>query len=188
MDMNYNAFIAVTNRALCRGALLPQIEKIAFLHPHALILREKDLSPEDYERLAAQVLAVCRRHGVPCFLHSHVEAARRLGCRNIQLSLPALREWADQLDGFDQISVSCHSLSDVQEAARLGATQALLGNIFETDCKKGLPGKGVDFLREVCARSSLPVYGIGGVSPDNLPRLLDAGAAGGCMMSGFMRL
>lgn len=186
--MNYDTLIAVTNRSLCPGDFLQQIRKIAALHPHALILREKDLSPEDYEQLAAQVLAICQFHNVPCFLHSHVEVARRVGCRRIQLPLPALREWADRLDGFDQVSTSCHSLSDVEDAAQLGATQVLLGNIFATDCKKGLPGKGVEFLRGVCARSSLPVYAIGGVSPVNLPQLLNAGAAGGCMMSGFMRL
>jgi len=31
------------------------------------------------------------------------------------------------------------------------------------------------------------VYGIGGVTPERMPQILETGAAGGCMMSGFMK-
>jgi thiamine-phosphate pyrophosphorylase len=180
--------IAVTNRALCRGDFLAQLRRVAEACPRAMILREKDLPPADYAALAETVLKLCREREVPCFLHTHTEIAAALGCRRIHLSIPALRERRGELGDFDEISVSCHSLADVEEAAAAGATQVLLGNIFETDCKKGLPGKGLDFLAEVCRLSPVPVYGIGGITPEKLPQMLSAGAAGGCMMSGFMRL
>lgn len=180
--------IVVTNRHLCINDYLTQLEKVTALRPQALILREKDLAPEDYAELAAQVLDICERNQVACFLHSHVAQAEALGCRRIHLSVPDLREQAGKLGDFSEISVSCHSLADVREAAAAGATRVLLGNIFETDCKKGLAGKGLDFLREICTASPVPVYAIGGISPEKLPDVLAAGAAGGCMMSGFMRM
>lgn len=189
---DYSRYIAVTNRHLCAGDYFGQIRRIADLRPGGLILREKDLSAEEYEQLARQVLAICRERQVPCFLHSHVDIARALGCRRIHLSLTALLALTslapDALADFSHISVSCHSIGDVQAAVSHGATQIVVGNIFETDCKKGLPGKGLDFLREICALSPVPVYAIGGISPENLPSVLASGAAGGCMMSGFMRL
>lgn len=185
---DYSRYIAVTNRSLCRGDYLGQVEKIAACKPCALILREKDLPPQEYEALAERVLEICGRNQVPCFLHSHTEITRRLGCPNIHLSVPALREQAGRLADFQKISVSIHSLADMEEAVAKGATQLVLGNIFETDCKKGLPGKGLCFLQTVCARSPVPVYAIGGISPGNMPGVLAAGAAGGCMMSGFMRM
>lgn len=178
--------IAVTNRTLCAGDYLAQLEKICAVHPASLILREKDLSQDAYAALAARVLQLCARYDVQCFLHSHADAALALGCKNIHFSLPGLREHASRLDGFQRMSVSCHSVEDVIEAARLGATQVLLGNIYETDCKKGLPGKGLRLLSDACAAVSIPVFAIGGVTPERLPELLEAGAAGGCMMSGFM--
>lgn len=185
---DYSKLVAVTNRTLCAGDYWAQLGKVAALHPRCLILREKDLSPEEYARYAAKVLEICEKEGVPCFFHSHVDIARGLGCRRLHLSVPGLRAVRAGLEGFEEVSVSCHSIADVQEAAAAGATQVLLGNIFETDCKKGLPGKGLDFLREICAESPVPVYAIGGISPENLGEVLEAGAAGGCMMSGFMRL
>ena len=68
-----------------------------------------------------------------------------------------------------------------------GATQIILGTIFETECKKGVLGKGVEFVREICQKCPLPVYAIGGMNLQRLPLVIDAGAAGCCMMSGFMR-
>ena len=50
---------------------------------------------------------------------------------------------------FEEIGVSCHSLEDALEAQQLGATYLTAGHIFETDCKKGLPGRGLDFLTSV---------------------------------------
>ena len=88
---------------------------------------------------------------------------------------------------FKKLSVSCHSLTDVEEAVSGGATQIVLGNIFETDCKKGLPGKGLDFLEEIVQASPVPVFGIGGITPENLGAVLQTGAAGGCMMSWWYR-
>ena len=59
-------------------------------------------------------------------------------------------------------------------------------NIYETDCKKGLKGKGTDFLREVCRSVNIPVYALGGISPLNYSDVIEAGAKGACVMSGFM--
>lgn len=89
---------------------------------------------------------------------------------------------------FDNISVSCHSKEDVRNAEKYGAAQIILGTIFETDCKKGLKGKGLEFVREICADCRLPVYAIGGMNEERIRVVMEAGAAGGCMMSGFMRM
>lgn len=62
-----------------------------------------------------------------------------------------------------------------------------LGHIFATQCKPGLPPRGLALLKEVCTHSPIPVYAIGGITLANLPQVLEAGAAGGCMMSGFMK-
>ena len=78
-------------------------------------------------------------------------------------------------------------MEDVEIAMVGGATQIILGTIFETECKKGVLGKGVEFVREICQKCPLPVYAIGGMNLQRLPLVIDAGAAGCCMMSGFMQ-
>ena len=81
---------------------------------------------------------------------------------------------------------SCHSVEDAVLAEKLGCTYITAGHIFDTDCKKGLLGRGLDFLKNVCAGVSVPVYAIGGISPANISKVREAGAAGACVMSGLM--
>lgn len=130
---------------------------------------------------------------VLCFLHSRIDMARKLKCEQIHLSIPALQSLCEQersalRKDFRELSISCHSMEDMQFSVSSGATQIVLGTIFETECKKGLKGKGVDFVREISEICPVPVYAIGGISMERLSQVMDAGAAGGCMMSGFMRL
>lgn len=178
----------MTCRALCMGDFLEQIARLAESPVKAIVLREKDLPEDDYERLANSVLALCRGRRKPCILHTHTGAAMRLGCRQIHLPLALLRELPDETRRqFDTIGVSVHSASQAIEAAGWGASYLTAGHIFDTDCKAGMPGRGLDFLRQVCSRVSIPVYAIGGITPGRMPSILQAGARGGCMMSSLMR-
>ncbi len=179
--------LCVTNRALCRGDFLRRVEAIAACAPAGILLREKDLSEPAYQALAAQVLAICRRYGARCILHSFVNAARSLEAEAIHLPLPLLRSLrgADRA-GFREIGASCHSLEDAREAQRLGCTYITAGHIFPTDCKKGVPSRGLDFLRQVCESVSIPVYAIGGIDSGNIAAVRESGAGGACVMSGAM--
>ena len=189
MCKQYEYTIAITNRALVQGDFLEQMQKVIHLRPHAVILREKDLSNEEYEMLAEKILEMCSESGVCCFLHSRISVAHNLGCRNIPVLETMGHEERIRLKReFQEISVSCHSMEDMNIAVKNGATQIILGTIFETECKKGLKGKGLEFVREICKACPVPVYAIGGINLERLQQVMDAGAAGGCMMSGFMRI
>ena len=185
---DYSKLIVITNRLLCEGDFIAQIEKVCALKPCSLVLREKDLIENEYEALAVTVSGICEKNGVAFYVHSHIDLARKHGFGNIHLSVPALRECKDGLGGFENISVSCHCEDDVKEAENAGATRIVLGTVFETDCKPGLEGRGLPFVKAICGKPALPVYAIGGITPLNLGSVLEAGAAGGCMMSGFMKL
>lgn len=192
MCNSYEHTIVITNRHIVQGDFLKQLEKVTKLHPHALILREKDLADDAYESLAKKVFDLCKREDITFFLHTKIEIARKIGCQNIHLSIPVLKGLSETekkalTEDFCEISISCHSMEDVEIAMAGGATQIILGTIFETECKKGVLGKGVEFVREICQKCPLPVYAIGGMNLQRLPLVIDAGAAGCCMMSGFMQ-
>jgi thiamine-phosphate pyrophosphorylase len=132
-------------------------------------------------------MEICKRHDVPCILHTFINAAVKLGAESIHLPLPVLREMsAEDKEKFRIIGSSCHSAEDALEAERLGAAYITAGHVFATDCKKGLPPRGLDFLKAVCESVDIPVYAIGGISLEKMPQVLEAGAAGGCIMSGLM--
>ena len=179
--------LCVTNRLLCGEDFLGRVEKLARAKPKGIILREKDLTESEYNTLAAAVLKICERYGTPCILHSFADTAAELGVTNLHLPLHILRELSpSKRNGFTTLGASCHSAEEAREAQSLGCTYITAGHIFDTDCKKGTPGRGLEFLKQVCKSVSLPVYAIGGISEENAEQVIRAGARGVCVMSSVM--
>ena len=187
MIMCMSDIICVTGRKLCREDFLIRIRRIAACRPAGIILREKDLSEAEYRALAKHVMSICAEYGVKCILHSFVDAAIDLNADAIHLPLHILRGMTrEQKAQFKTIGASCHSVEDALEAQKLGCSYITAGHVFDTDCKKGLPGRGLVFLRDVCSAVQIPVYGIGGIDAGNISEVLNAGASGACLMSSLM--
>ena len=183
--------IAVSNRKLCNCPFLEQIERVCKIHPEAVILREKDLTEEEYGTLAKEVMNICSRYQVSCILHNFWKTALELGCTSVHLPLPELRKLPEGVkEQFQRIGTSVHSVEDAKEAERLGVSYMTAGHIYVTDCKKGLAPRGLGFLKDVCSTVNVPVYAIGGIKFDEKQweELKQNGASGGCIMSGMMEL
>ena len=101
----YERMVAVTNHRLCRmpeGAdqtedgcfepgtglwesYLDQIRKIVSVKPRAVVLREKDLSPEIYRKLAEEVDQICREQDQMLILNTAPAVAAQLGMRKLHI-------------------------------------------------------------------------------------------------------
>ena len=207
----YNV-LAITNRHLCKTDFLKQIEKICILNDKihknmlsinqdtnsnynlsniksiSIVLREKDLNEHDYEKLALKVLKICEEYNTECILHTYYNTAKKLGLKKVHLPLKVLRDNSNIVNEFDSVGVSIHSVSDALEAHKLGASYVTAGHIFDTDCKKGLPGRGLDFLKNVVSSIEMPVFAIGGICSSNIRQVIECGAYGVCVMSGLMNI
>ncbi len=193
--------ICVTNRHLCEGGLIGRLAKIASAarvsrksggpHLAGIILREKDLPPDEYLALAREAAAVCSVYEVRLIPHFYAEASGFAVPDGSALHMPLqkLQELAAERGPlqFSCLGASCHSPEDARLAERLGCTYVTFGHVFETDCKKGLAPRGLDRLEETAQSVDIPVYAIGGIAPDNYMSALERGAAGACVMSGLMR-
>lgn len=182
----------ITNRHLSEEDFLNRIERIAEAHPDGIILREKTLTGEEYKVLGEKVMEICRKYQVPCIFHTFVEEARELGGKAIHLPLPVLREFTEEerirlKRDFITVGTSCHSLEEAKEAEDFGCTYFIAGHIFNTDCKKGIPGRGTGFLKDVCSAVSIPGFAIGGIQEETIECLKGTGAAGFCVMSSIMQ-
>ena len=179
--------LCITNRSLCKEDFLKRIEKIASANPKGIVLREKDLTKDEYKSLAIKVIEICKRYNTPCILHTFTSVALELKHPYIHLPLHILDDvTAEEKEKFKVLGASCHSAEDAVKAEKLGCTYITAGHIFDTDCKKGLPGRGLDFLKNVCESVRIPVYAIGGISRENIAQVKKAEAKGVCVMSGTM--
>jgi len=174
--------ICVTNRLLCRGDFYETVRK-ACETAGMVILREKDLTETEYTELARKIKEICAETGTDFCINKYAGAARAVGCDALQLSysdFPALPE------KFCRTGVSVHSVKEAVTAAEKGADFLIAGHIFATDCKKGVPPRGLRFLTEIISNVEIPVFAIGGINEENEHSVLECGAAGVCIMSGYM--
>lgn len=182
------------------------------LKPDILILREKNLSEPEYVKLFTNLWEACwnnEAYGANCesndkdsensclemqgrkeqtliIPHTFLTAAYRTG--SIHLPLPLLKTYREEgkLSDMRVIGASVHSPEEAKLAKELGADYVTAGHIFATDCKKGVPPRGMEFLEKVCDSVTIPVYAIGGIHQENLDLIRSTKAAGACMMSEYM--
>lgn len=133
--------VAVTNRHLCVRDYFEQIEVVASSGVNKIIVREKDLAPQEYKELFVRVRDICSVHKVKAIPHYFWREAAQCGSGAIHLPLDVLGECYDKPEfrqcRFDTIGTSVHSAEQALEACRFGASYVTAGHVFATDCKKG---------------------------------------------------
>ena len=184
----YKEIICVTDRKSCEKDFLSQIEKVSKAGITKLILRDKEISKDEYLSLAQKVIPICKENGVELVLHSFYNVAIKLDYNKIHLPFTSFLANYDKLDKFALKGTSVHNVQDARLAEKFGANYIIAGHIFKTDCKKDLEPRGTTFLKQICeAVTSIPVYAIGGINVDNAKVCFESGAKGVCIMSGFMK-
>jgi len=140
-------------------------------------IRAKELSAR---ALAELVLAAVALPGSSRILvNTRMDIALACGAHGVHLPANSvapnvLRKIAPP--GF-LIGVSCHTIAELQAAEREGADFAVYGPVFSSVTKAGTP-MGLDAFREAVQQTRLPVYALGGVTRENAPLCIEAGAAG----------
>lgn len=135
--------------------------------------------PDDRRQaLLQQALARCHRRDARLLFNGAVEIALAAGA-GVHLTSVALHDHADRpVPAGTLLAASCHDAHDLAQAARIGCDFVVLGPVAETDSHPGQPGIGWTAfaqLRETCA---VPIYAIGGMTPDDIPEARRHGAQG----------
>lgn len=84
--------------------------------------------------------------------------------------------------------LSTHSAKQAEAAIKLNPDYLGFGPVFPTNAKKKPdPPVGLDALHHVVNLSPVPVVAIGGIFPENIESVLEAGARNVCMVRYFMQ-
>ncbi len=148
-----------------------------------LQLRAKHCDLETTEKVAKQLVPVCREAGVPFILNDHVELAAKLDVDGVHIgqddgSLVAAREIMNRGGKRPLMGRSTHSLDQAREALEEGFDYIGFGPLFPTPTKKGRPGIGTHDIvtMEQEVGSKIPAFCIGGIKRSNLDEVLEKGA------------
>ncbi len=178
--------------------------RVAFIQLREKDLSARDLVELARAMLRAIHSAMPRGVGMPHLLvNGRVDVALAAGAQGVHLPAGpdalAPREVRSifAAAGRSQppvISVACHTLEEVKAARQQSPNCILFAPVFEkvipkneiasggrrnSDGAQKLPGVGLSLLQHACdAAAPVPVFALGGVTADNAPDSIRAGAAG----------
>jgi thiamine-phosphate pyrophosphorylase len=141
----------------------------------ALQLREKDLPARELYQLALCLREICTRAGAPLIVNDRVDVAIAANADGVHLPFDSIGvSMARKLLGPDRlVGVSSHSPPDVAGAAREGADFAVFGPVFDPLSKPASrPAWGASGLKAACVAGAIPVFALGGITPDRARELL----------------
>jgi thiamine-phosphate pyrophosphorylase len=151
-------------------------------------LRDKSASAATLFSQASQLLAVAHQHGSHLAINDRLDVALAIGAEGVHLagqSMPV--DAAVRLaNGRLLVGRSVHSLAEASSAAAGGADYVTFGHVFPTTSHPGLPPHGLTELREIVEAVDVPVLAIGGISVDNLDKVLETGCAGVAVISAIL--
>jgi thiamine-phosphate pyrophosphorylase len=180
----------ITDRTQTKGRdLLWVLEQALDAGIKAIQLREKDLGGRDLFSLAEKLSKLCQSYRSALFINERIDIALAVDAAGIQLGngsvpVPIARKL---LGAHKMIGSSSHSLEEAMEAQEGGADFVLFGPVYLTPSKTayGAP-QGLNRLKEIVEKISLPVYAIGGVKLDYIPDLRRVGVFGIALISAII--
>lgn len=140
-------------------------------------LREPLLPAGRIFELATALRGVCGSRAL-LFINDRVDVAVACGADGVQLGEAGLPVDAARRAAGSRLMIgrSVHSVEGARQAS--DADLLILGTIFDSTTHPGIKGAGPDLVRQTARATHLPVVGIGGITPLNARRVVEAGAAG----------
>jgi thiamine-phosphate pyrophosphorylase len=170
---------AVTPDTVDSPNLLAKVE--AALAGGARLLQYRNKSASAALRLTQgrALLALCWEYQVPLIINDHLDLALALDAHGLHIGGEdgSVTEARKQLGPDKILGVSCYGrIENAVAAAAAGATYVAFGGFFPSKVKPGAARTPVELLGEAKRGLTLPVVAIGGITLDNAPALLAAGA------------
>ena len=158
-------------------------------------LRMKDADEAEIERTARQILPECRRRGAVFIIDDHVELVKRVGADGVHLGkndMPV--DEARRILGDEFIiGGTANTFEDIQRLAAQGADYIGCGPFRFTTTKKNLaPMLGIEGYENIVSLMkthgiNLPIVAIGGITYDDIPRIMSTGVTGIAISGSVLR-
>lgn len=141
--------------------------------------RVKNLPALYQLQLARQALAICREFGALLIFNGPTKMAMEIGCDGVHWDSRTLMANESRPQPWDMLlSAACHDAAQIVRAGKAGVDFITLSPVLATKTHPDAQPMGWDRFRELAGLSQVPVYALGGMSPEMIMLARDAGAYG----------
>ena len=128
---------------------------------------------------ASALLSVCRKHDVLLIINDDLSLAQAIGADGVHLGREdtAIVRARTVLGTDAIIGASCYNdFTLALAASQAGASYVAFGSFFPSGTKPEAVPASLELLQQAKSEIHLPVVAIGGITPQNAPPLIAAGA------------
>jgi thiamine-phosphate pyrophosphorylase len=128
---------------------------------------------------AQRLKMLCRQHGVSFIVNDDVELAAQVHADGVHLGREdlAISAARARLGRSTLIGASCYAdLARADAAVNAGADYLAFGSFFPSSVKPDAVRASLDVLRQARRRWQVPLVAIGGITRENAPQVIEAGA------------
>ncbi|MDD2851930.1 MAG: bifunctional hydroxymethylpyrimidine kinase/phosphomethylpyrimidine kinase [Desulfuromonadaceae bacterium] len=140
--------------------------------------RAKDVPYSERVTLGKELKRHCARFGTTFIINDDVQLAKELDADGVHLGQDdaTIADARNLLGSGKVIGKSTHNLDEALRAEQEGADYIGFGAIYPTGSKVVTHLSGVEGLASIRAAITIPIVAIGGITPGNACRVIDAGA------------
>ena len=174
-----NGLYAITPETSDSNRLLRDVEAALRGGASMLQYRAKHLAPSVKANQAQALQLLCKKYRVPLIINDDAALAASMSASGVHLGSQDMHigEAQQSLLSGMLVGVSCYDqLALAIEAEKSGADYVAFGSFFPSPTKPSAVRPALDFLREAKQTISCPIVAIGGITLDNAPSLIEAGA------------
>ena len=151
-------------------------------------LRAKARPSAEIAKTAAELHGLTLKRSIPLIINDHPEIARVVSAEGVHVGQddPAIREVRKVAGPDCMVGKSTHNVDQAIRAFYEGADYIGFGPIFATPTKPDYPPIGLEEIRKVHEAVRIPIFCIGGITLENLPEVIAAGACRVVIVSGLL--
>jgi thiamine-phosphate pyrophosphorylase len=152
----------------------------------AIQFRQKSGPSKEMIKVAGQLKDLCQKSGVTFIVNDRLDWTLAIQSEGIHLGQEDFPiSLARKILGEKVlIGGSAGTLEEARKCLRDGADYIGFGPVFPTTSKAdAAPASGLDLLERVVGEISLPIIAIGGLTTENIPRVMQTGVHGVAVIS-----
>lgn len=166
-------------------------ERLHHLVSHGISLiqlRARRLGMRQYEALAQYAAEYCRTQRVTLLMNADPGWVSGTSSAGVHLTAQRLMDLRERpLDEAHWVAASCHNLSELRQAERIGVDLAVLGPVQPTPTHPHSAPLGWQTFAELADQVNIPIFALGGLSPNDIDLAKAHGAQGVAGIRGFLR-
>jgi thiamine-phosphate pyrophosphorylase len=175
-------YVITDKKLIPKDRFVTNVEKAIKGGASVVQLRAKDTPGDEIISMGRDILRLTKKYGVPLIVNDSAELASEIGADGVHLGEddPPIAHAREVLGEDKIIGVSCYGkIERGFNAERDGADYVAFGTPFFTPTKPDREPTSFDILIDaVSSIKEIPVFAIGGITPENADSVLETGVDG----------